>query len=185
MKQRVAKLSLLELLLDDDLSSFAAVYPEFQEFLSKWRATIPPHSAHRICRQLSNGPYQNSADRDTAAGLAIDNTKGRSSTSTVLHVSWNTSNESPRIDLPENMAHNIAVKLKDNDWKFRSDKIECSDKYVYNHQQISWDFYLTKEQNLQFWPRILCKNARRFSNAAVASHDPRLQHAADQMKGQI
>lgn len=81
------------------------------------------HSAHCIVCQLAQGLYDDPGDRVIAEYLAIKITKDRPSMAP--DVTPQVGNERLQTELPEKVAQNISMRLKDNESKFSGDTTEC------------------------------------------------------------
>ncbi len=60
------------------------------------------------------------------------------------------------------MAHNIAMRFKDNASKFSGDIGEAWMEYVAEYQRVARDYNLTPTQKLQFLHNLLRGDAKRF-----------------------
>lgn len=117
LNERVAEQLPPEIFFSYNVRIFSASYPDLQKFLNVRGAKTSPHSAHRIVCQLAREFYKEAKDGGTADRLAIDITKGRSSTPKVNHVSGDESHWRLELELLEKVAHKIVMRLKKKQFK--------------------------------------------------------------------
>lgn len=84
--------------------------------------------------------------KEAAERLTIDITIGKSSTSRTVPIQ--AIDNRPQTKLLKKVAHNISIRLKDNESEFIVYTTKCRDEYVDNYRQIARDYELTDIQNL-------------------------------------
>lgn len=87
---------------------------------------------------------------------------------TVRDVVPQVASERIQTKMPEKVANNISMRLKDNEYKFSRDTTECWDEYVINCRQITRDYKLSDAQKIQNFHNIISKYAKNVYNNVVA-----------------
>lgn len=64
-------------------------------------------------------------------------------------------------------AHNVAMRLNDNDHKFLADLAQCWEEFNYEYDQVIENYGLPENQSLQFLRNLLWKEAHRIYHEMV------------------
>lgn len=170
LRERVAGLLPSENLFGENSCRFTTLYQELRNHFNKRGAALPPHSSQRTVRTFANGLYTEPEKRDIANLHAIDILKGQSSRPNPMTTTDGHDTYSQRIEPYEKLAHNVAMRRKDHQSKFRGDTTEPWDEYVETYNLIAKDYRFSDEQKLQFLHNTLTKDALRSYRAKAAPH---------------
>lgn len=133
-------------------------------------AALPNQSSPWIVRTLVDGLYTEPGMSEIANRLAIDIRRGRSFkpdfVPTPISVDDGCKLQS---ELPEKIAHNVAMRLRDSESKFRGDATKGWDEYVDKYNQMANSYCLSNEQKLQSLQNTLTKDAQRFYAVILAT----------------
>lgn len=169
-----------------EIADMASVWMELRAFLDARGAPLQQHSSRRVILTLAHGLYQESEDRNAAIDIANDIVSaGRrrrqdiSQGTTSQRQSSEQSQAQQANSSEERVAHNVAMRLRDNDKKFSGDIGECWMEFVDEYQQIARDYKLTATQKLQYLHNILSKDASRFYLDRVAHYATTFQQAVE------
>lgn len=169
-----------------EIADMASIWMELRSFLDARGASLQQHSSRRILLTLAHGLYPEAEDRNAAVDIANDivfaGRRRRQDTSQGSPSQQQTS-ESSRERQPhlseERVAHNVAMRLKDNEKKFSGDIGKCWMECVDEYQQITRDYKLTPSQKLQYLHNILSKDASRFYLDRVSHYVTTFQQAVE------
>eukprot|EP00171_Calliarthron_tuberculosum_P002991 IDg2991t1 len=168
-----------------DILAFPAVYSSLRDWLNKNGANIPLHSTRRILLQLAQGLYDD--NEETVAAVDIVKSvisRGRSSGAAAPATSTLITTDSSRQGTGDGenaskVAHNIAMRFRENSAKFSGDIGESWIEYVAEYLQVSRDYNLSTVQKLQFLHNILRGDAKRFYLDQIQGHVNSFQQAVD------
>lgn len=156
-------------LFSDEIKEIPGVWVELRKFLDSNGATLAQNSSRRTILTLAHSLYEDAEDREAAVNIAnsivAEGRRPRSQTDESALPSGRPPDDTAsqfRSLLTERVAHNVAMRLKDNQKKFNGDLGECWLEYVDEYEQISLDYNLTPPQKLQYMHNIVTKDAQRF-----------------------
>lgn len=186
LKEFIAELFPPAHLFSSDLCDLPSIWVELRNFLDSRGAGLQQHSSRRVILTLAHGLYHEAEDRIVAIEMAnriiaagrrvrMELTDSVTSTATgepsPMHASISS--------VSERTAHNVAMRLKDNEKKFSGDLGECWHEYVDEYNQISKDYNLTPAQKLQYFHNVLSKDAHRFYLDRVQSYATSFHQAVE------
>lgn len=170
LKEAIAEMFPPSHLFSDEIKEIPSVWMELRKHLDLHGATLQQHSSRRIILTLAHSLYEDAEDREAAVSIANSivaegrRPRNQSQTDDTLPPGRppDTGDSDSRPLPTERVAHNVAMRLKDNEKKFSGDIGDCWMEFVDEYDQISLDYNLTQPQKLQYMHNILHKDAHRF-----------------------
>ena len=173
LKERVAEMFPPAMLFGKELSDFPACYSSLRDFLDSRGGNLQQHSSRRIMMTLAHNLYEEGEDREAAIEIVTDiiaqgrrnrmaSTRREDSVSlSHLSASPEEASSSPQAQA-NRAAHNVAMRLKDNEKKFSGELGESWMEFVDEYLQICRDYALSPTQKLQYLHNLLRGDAKRF-----------------------
>lgn len=190
LKKLVAEMFPPGVLFDEDIREFPNIYLELRNFLEQRAVILPQHSSRRTMMTLSHNLYEEAEDR--AAAIEITNLiiahsrRGRSATARNEPQESESASQDARSNnyhnSPEKTAHNVAMRLKDQDKKFTGELGECWSEFVDHYVQVCNDYSLTQNQRLLLMHNILSKDAQRFYLDRVRDYASTFEQAVNMIE---
>lgn len=169
LKDTIAEMFPPAHLFSDEIKEIPSVWVELRKHLDTNGTTLPQHSSRRIILTLAHGLYEDAEDREAAIAIAnsivAEGRRPRPQSDDSALPSGRPPDPTEnafRSLSTDRVAHNVAIRLKDNQKKFNGDLGECWLEYVDEYEQISLDYNLTPPQKLQYMHNIVTKDAQRF-----------------------
>lgn len=161
---------------------FKILYPELETLLTVPGATILLHFTAWTFRQIKFIFHDESEKHELAVRLPVDRSKDKSIAPTIL--AHRARDYRTQIGLPAKIAHNVLVRLKNGESKFRGELAECWDDHANNNRQIIQEYKLSDDQMPQILHHILGEAAIRFYNNVAASYATSFKQAFDRLATQ-
>ena len=169
LKRTVAEMYPPAILFGQKIRDLPGIYTELRDFLDSRGANMNQHSSRRVMMTLATNLYEEQEDTLAATEIVqevIAAGRRRNTASTNTNVPTptvtSTSHASPSDLSTERVAHNVTMRLKDNEKKFSGDLGENWMEFVDEYSQVARDYNLNISQKLQYIHNILRGDAKRF-----------------------
>lgn len=194
LKRAVADMFPPASLFAKEICDLPAVWKELRDFLDRRGANLQQHSSHRVINTLAHGLYEEPEDTQAAIDIAkeivaagrrprhdLNRYASHSSSSGTVAPQMNQS-ASPHGTSAEKLAHNVAMRLRDNEKKFSGELGDSWMEFVDEYLQMSRDYNLSPAQKLQYLHNLLRGYAKRFYLDKVDGYATSFQQAVQMLE---
>ena len=162
------------------------VYSRLRDFLDSRGCNLQQHSSRRIMMTLATNLYDEGEDREAATSIvndviALGRRNNRSATrregNVTLSNLTSSAHEASSSSSSDRIAHNVAMRLKENDKKFSGELGQSWMEFVDEYLQMCRDYSLSPTQRLQYLHNLLRGDAKRFYLDKVDGYASSFQQA--------
>lgn len=184
LKRTIADMFPSASLFRQEICDLLAVHIELRNFLDAKEANLEQNFSHRVVMTLAHGLYEEAEDTQAAVEMAREiiaaghrqrphapSSSSHAEQSPVPRTSGSFSTSTEKI------AHNVSMRMKENDKTFSGDFGESWMEYVDDYLQVSRDYNLTPSQRLQFLHNLLRGDAKRYYFDKIDGYETSFQQA--------
>lgn len=153
-------------LFSSEMQTIPIAYKTLRDWLADHGANMPPHSSHRVIKQLAANLYTDDEDKLAAEQITKEILKAGRRTARGAQSSVPTDETQgrtgPSPPQKDKLAYYVGARFRDKDQKFSGDLGESWLEYVAEYQQVARDYGLTPAQKKQYLHNLLRGDAKRF-----------------------